>query len=187
MPACELAGTGLGSGAGAELPLPPIEWLTTTCCSTGVVRLARVAFSVVMSLPSEFLCVASWLLSVAIPLSVRCISCSTPVSWLAAVSSCWVWALRLPDSSSRSEPCCKTTEGSPEVSTPATEVDPVSSNAAAAFWATFACAAWNWALAFLRCTCTWDSFDWAVDNCWPAWSSCSLTLSNCDVSWLTLA
>ena len=39
------------------------------------------------------------------------------------------------------------TEGSPEVSTPAIEVAPVSSNVAAAIWATVVRAAWNWALA----------------------------------------
>ena len=101
------------------------------------------AFSVEMSVPREFLWSASWLLRAAIPLSVRCISCSTSASWLASVSSCFVSAFWLPDSSISSEPCCSTTEGSPEVSTPAMEVAPVSSNAAAAVCATLACAAWN--------------------------------------------
>ena len=67
------------------------------------------------------------------------------------------------------------------------EVAPVSSNAAAAVCATLACAAWNWALAWLRCTRTWDSLDCAAESCWLAWSNCSLTWSNCDVSWLIRA
>ena len=57
-----------------------------------------------MSLLREFLRAASWLLRLAIPASVRCISCSTPVSWLASVSSCCVSAFRLPDSSVSSDP-----------------------------------------------------------------------------------
>ena len=161
-------------GCGAELPLAPIELLTTVCCC-GTVRLASVAFSVEMSWPREFLRSASWLLRVAIPLSVRCTSCSTPASWLASVRSCLVWAFRLPDSSISSDPCWSTTDGSPEVSTPATDVAPVSSKAAAAVCATLACVAWNWPLAWLRRTRTWDSLDCAAESCWPAWSNCSLT------------
>ena len=145
------------------------------------------AFSVEMSLPSEFRWSASWLLRVAIPASVRCASCSTAACWLASASSCRVSAFRLPDSSISSDPCCSTTEGSPEVSTPATDVAPVSSNAAAAFCATLACAAWNWTSAWPRRTRTWDSLDCAAESCWLAWSSCSLTSSNCDVSWLIRA
>ena len=45
-------------------------------------------------------------------------------------------AVRFPDSSISSDPCCSTAEGSPEVSTPAMEVAPVSSNTAAAVRAT---------------------------------------------------
>ena len=48
------------------------------------------------------------------------------------MSSCLVCALRFPDSSISSDPCFSTTDGSPEVSTPAIEVAPLSSNAAAA-------------------------------------------------------
>ncbi len=130
---------------------------------------------------------ASWVFRPAIPVSVRCTSCSTLASWLASVSSCRVIAFRLPDSSISSDPCCRITEGSPEVSTPAMEVAPVSSNAAAAVCATLACTVWNWALAWSRRARTWDSRDWAAESCWLAWSNCSLTLSNCDVSWLMRA
>ena len=122
---------------GAELPLAPIEWLVTAC-RCGTVRLASVAFCVSMSLPREDLWPDSWLLRPAIPDSVRCISCSTPASWLASLSSCCVCAVRFPDSSISSDPCCSRMEGSPDVSTPAIEVAPVSSNAAAAVCATLA-------------------------------------------------
>ena len=145
------------------------------------------AFSVVMSPPRDFFWAASWLLRAATPSSVRCICCSTPASSLASVSNCCVWAFRMPDSSISSDPCCRTTDGSPEVSTPATDVAPLSSKAAAAFCATVAWAARNWALAWSRRVRTWDSRDWAVDSCWLAWSSCVLTRSNCEVSWLILA
>ena len=84
------------------------------------------------------------------------------------MSSCFVCALRFPDSSISSDPCCSTTDGSPEVSTPAIEVAPVSSNAAAAVCATLACAVWNWELALFSRTRTWDSLDCAADSCWPA-------------------
>ena len=124
------------------VPPPPIE-LVCTVCRCGTVRLASVAFWVSMSVPSEDLRDASWRLRPATPASVRCISCSTPASWLASVSSCFVCALRFPDSSISSDPCCSSTAGFPEVSTPAIEVAPVSSNAAAAVAAIFACAAWN--------------------------------------------
>ncbi len=67
------------------------------------------------------------------------------------------------------------------------EVAPVSSNAAAAVCATVACAALNWALAWFRCTRTWDSLDCAAESCWLAWSNCWLTWLNWDVSWLILA
>ena len=103
------------------------------------------------------------------------------------MSSCFVCALRFPDSSISSDPCCSSTDGSPEVSTPAIEVAPLSSNAAAAVAAIFACAAWNWALAWRSRTRTWDSLVCAADSCWLAWSSCWLTLSNWVVSWLILA
>ena len=108
----------------------------------------------------------------AIPVSVRDISCSTPASWLASVSSCFVCALRFPDSSISSDPCCSSTDGSPEVSTPAIDVAPLSSNAAAAVAAISACAAWNWELAWFSRSRTWPSLACAADSCWPAWSSC---------------
>ena len=130
---------------GAELPPAPIEWLATTCCC-GTVRLASVAFWAVMSLPSDCLWPASSPLS-AIPFSVRCTCCSTSASWLAWVRSCLVWAFLLPDSSCSRDPCRRMDDGLPEVSTPAIEVAPVSSNAAAAAWATSACAVWNRAVA----------------------------------------
>ena len=128
------------------VPPAPIELLVTVCCC-GTVRLASVAFSVVRSLPREFFWAASWLSRAAIPFSVRCVCCSAAASWLASASSCCVWAFWLPDSSISSDPCCSTAEGSPEVSTPATDVAPESSNAAAAVCATLACAVRNWALA----------------------------------------
>ncbi len=163
------------------VPPAPIEVLATVCCC-GTVRLASVVFSVAMSLPREFFWPVSWLLRAAIPSSVRCICCSTPDSSLASVSSCRVWAFWLPDSSISSDPCCSTTEGSPEVSTPATDVAPLSSNAAAAVCATLACTARNWASAEFRRARTCDSLDWAADSCWLAWSSCTLKPSNCEVS-----
>src|SRR5580692_6541556 len=168
------------------LPFAPIVLLLTVCCC-GTVRLSSVVCSVAMSLPREFLWSASWVLSAAIPLSVRCCSCSTPASWLASVSSCVVSALRLPDSSISSEPCCRTTDASPEVSTPAIEVAPVSSKVAAAIWATVVCAARNSALAWFTAVRTWASLVCAAESCSPTWSSCSVTLSYCDVSWFTWA
>src|SRR5579859_5409131 len=168
------------------LPFAPSVLLLTVCCC-GTVRLSSVACSVAMSLPREFLWSASWVLSVAIPLSVRCSSCSTPASWLASVSSWVVCALRLPDSSISSEPCRRTTDGSPEVSTPAIEVAPLSSKVDAAIWATVVCAARNWALAWFTAVRTCASLVCAAESCSPAWSSCSVTLSYCDVSWFTLA
>ena len=114
------------------------------------------------------MCAASCSLSPAIPASVRCISCSTPASWLASVSSWLVCAFRFPDSSISSDPCCSTTDGSPEVSTPAIEVAPVSSNAAAAVCARLACAVWNWEFALLSRCRTPDSLDCAADSCWLA-------------------
>src|SRR5580693_2055028 len=128
------------------LPFAPIVLLLTVCCC-GPGGLSSVACSVAMSLPREFLWSASWVLRDAIPSSVRCSSCSTPVSWLASVSSWAVSALSLPDSSISSEPCWRTTEGSPEVSTPAIEVALVSSKEDAAIWATAVRSASNWASA----------------------------------------
>ena len=81
------------------------------------------------------------------------------------MSSCFVCALRFPDSSISSDPCCSTTDGSPEVSTPAMDVAPLSSNAAAAVCATLACAVWNWEFALFSRTRTWDSLDCAADSC----------------------
>src|SRR5260370_40566314 len=77
------------------LPFAPMVLLLTVCCC-GTVRLARVACSVAMSLPREFLWSASWVLSAAIPLSGRCCSCSPPTDWLAPVRNCAVTTLRLP-------------------------------------------------------------------------------------------
>src|SRR5690242_4042040 len=108
-----------------------------------------------MSLLREDLWLASWCLRSTIPASVRDISCSTPASWLASASSCLVCALRFPDSSISSDPCFSSTDGLPEVSRPAIEVAPLSSNAAAAVAATLACAVWNWALAWRSRTRTW--------------------------------
>src|SRR6266516_1257036 len=75
-----------------------------------------------MSLPREDLWSDSCRFRLAIPASVRDISCSTPASWLASVSSCLVCALRFPDSSISSDPCLSSTDGSSEVSTPAVEL-----------------------------------------------------------------
>ncbi len=74
------------------------------------------------------------------------------------------------------------TDGSAEVSTPAIEVAPVSSKVAAAIWATVVRAAWNWALAWSMSARTWASRVCAPESCSPTWSSCSVTLSYCDVS-----
>ena len=67
-----------------------------------------------------------------------------------------------------SAPCRSTIDGSPEVSTPAIEVAPVSSNSAAAACAMLAFDSWNWSRAWFSRSRTWDSRDCAADSCWLA-------------------
>ena len=117
---------------GAELPLAPIE-LSVTACRCGHGQAGQGGLLGVDELAEGGLVVGQLALERRRSRSRSAdISCSTPASWLASVSSCFVCALRFPDSSISSDPCCSSTDGSPEVSTPAIEVAPVSSNAAAA-------------------------------------------------------